>query len=309
MKQIHNLQELSWWLAENPQPAFVPTMGALHDGHLSLLKAAKKNLSSISPLSLSPPSPPYQGGGITNSAYQREEKSHPILVSIFVNPAQFGPHEDFAAYPRDFEGDLAKLAAAGADAVFLPEQQHIYPGARLHQIPELPKIFTELEGAIRPGHFEGVAQVLFRFFQLIRPQVTYFGQKDFQQTVLVKWLVRTCKFETEIVICPIVRETSGLAMSSRNAYLSDEQRQNAATLFAALQKGKRLYEVGERDSRNIIRGVEGILETAGVFASVDYVDIRGVDFFENVHWIAKPSALVAAVRMGKTRLLDNMIVG
>lgn len=300
MKRIHNLQELSWWLAENPRPAFVPTMGALHDGHLSLVNAAKENLHSVSPLIPNPPRSPLVRG---------EEKGRPILVSIFVNPTQFGPNEDFASYPRDIEGDIAKLAACGVDPVFLPEQQHIYPHDRLHPVPELPKAFSELEGAIRPGHFDGVAQVLFRFFQLIRPQVAYFGQKDFQQTVLVKWLVRTCKFDTEVIVCPIVRETSGLAMSSRNAYLSDEQRQNAATLFAALQKGKRLYEVGERDAKNIIRGVQDFLQTAAVFDEIDYVDVRGIDFFENVHWIAKPSALVAAVRVGKTRLLDNVIVG
>ncbi len=278
MKEIRSLQELSWWLAENPQPALVPTMGALHQGHLSLVEAAK-------------------------------ESGQPILVSVFVNPTQFMPEEDFMAYPRDIEGDLAKLAATGADAVFLPEQKDIYPGDRAPNIPELPEAFGELEGEFRPNHFVGVAQVMFRFFQLIRPQVAYFGQKDFQQTVLMKWLTRTCKFDTEIAICPTVREANGLAMSSRNVYLSLSERERASLLYRALQKGQRSFSIGERDAKNILRGVRELLEAEPALTAIDYVDIRGAEFFEKVLWVAKPSVLVAAIRIGKTRLLDNVIIG
>lgn len=278
MIRISTLRELSQWLAEHPRPAFVPTMGALHDGHLSLVKAAKKT-------------------------------KRPVLVSVYVNPTQFGPHEDFLAYPRDEEGDAAKLENTGADAVFFPKKADMYPNDRLHPIPELPKVFSELEGEIRPEHFAGVAQVLYRFFQIIRPEAAFFGQKDFQQTVLVKWLVKTCGLETKIIICPTVREPSGLAMSSRNAYLSEAEREAAATLFRALQKGKKLFDHGEHDARNIIRGVEDEIKLRPFFSTVDYVDIRGAEYFEKVQWVAKPAVIVLAARVGKTRLIDNILIG
>ena len=278
MKTLRTLQELSHWLAEHPQPALVPTMGALHAGHLALIQAA-------------------------------QAIGQPVLVSIFVNPAQFGPDEDFADYPRDTEGDLAKLEAAAVDAAFLPHMAEMYPGNRKPKLPVLPEVFSELEGEVRPGHFAGVAQAVFRLFQLIRPQVAFFGQKDFQQTVLVRWLVRSCGFETQIEVVPTVRETSGLALSSRNAYLSEQERIAAASLYQALQAGQRRYAVGERNAEHLIRTVQQQLEAEPAFESIDYVDIRGPHFFDKVHWVAKPSVLVAAVRMGKVRLIDNVIVG
>lgn len=278
MIHLHSLSDLRDWLTKNHNPAFVPTMGALHNGHLSLVRSAKETLK-------------------------------PVLVSIFVNPTQFGPNEDFAAYPRDDAGDAEKLASAGADAVFFPQREDIYPNGKMHPVPALPSVFAEAEGAIRPGHFGGVAQVLYRFFSLIQPSTAFFGQKDYQQALLVKWLIEALSFDVRLVVCPTVREESGLAMSSRNAYLSTEEKDAASTLSAALEQGKRLYEVGERDAGHIGKAVADEILQNPLFTAVDYAEVRDAEHFEKVSWIINPAVLVAAARIGKTRLIDNILIG
>lgn len=285
MKSIYSFSELSSWLLKNPNPAFVPTMGALHDGHLSLVREAKKS-------------------------------DKPVLVSVFVNPTQFGPNEDFEKYPRDQKGDAEKLVSAGADAVWFPENQDMYPEqstvirSQLTEIPipPLPSVFSELEGEIRPTHFLGVAQVLQRFFDIIRPSSAFFGQKDYQQTVLVKWLVKSMNLPIRIVICPIVREVHGLAMSSRNEYLALEKRKAAGILYRSLQEVKRRFLVGERNPDVLAKGICSILGSKRHIDSIDYVEILSADTLEKISIIKNPVVVLLAVRIGRVRLLDNIIL-
>lgn len=265
------------WRSEQKDIAFVPTMGALHQGHLSLVESAKKT-------------------GL------------PILTSVFVNPTQFEPHEDFNEYPRDREGDCEKLKLAGVDAVFFPNVEEIYPHGEKPNIPPLPLVFSELEGAIRPNHFLGVAQVLFRFFTLLSPSDVFFGQKDYQQTVLVQWLVDTIPFPTKVHVCPIIREESGLAMSSRNAYLKDDKRKLASILFRSLAEGKALFGAGERDPRVVRDRVLEILHQEPSITSIDYVNIRDAKTFEKIETIETLTVLLLAVRIGNVRLIDNMLL-
>lgn len=252
-------------------------MGALHEGHLSLIEFAKK-------------------------------LEKPILVSIFVNPTQFGPNEDLDRYPRDNEGDTKKLQNAGVDAVFFPTEAEIYPEGKTPKIPPLPSVFSELEGEIRPGHFLGVAQVLTRFFEIISPSDIFFGQKDYQQTVLVKWLISVLHIPSKIHVCPIVREETGLAMSSRNAYLQNEKRHVASVLFRSLAEGKALFGAGERDPRIIRNRVLEILMQEAEITSIDYVNIRDAETLEKIKTMNQLTVLLLAVRIGKVRLIDNMLL-
>ena len=255
---------------------FVPTMGALHDGHLSLVRRAK------------------QDNDIT-------------VVSIFINPLQFGPSEDFQKYPRDTESDMEKLQEEEMDIIFLPEISSMYPENFLTYV-EVEKISGRLCGASRPGHFKGVATVVTKLLNTVKPSRAYFGQKDFQQAVLIKQLVKDLDIDVDIVVCPTVRERDGLAMSSRNAYLDKEQRQASTVLYKCLKEASDLMESGIIDVR-YIKGVmhDKLLKESSV-SGVDYAGVYDPVTLDELSEIKGAALLAVAVKIGKTRLIDNMLV-
>ena len=256
--------------------AFVPTMGALHEGHLSLVREGKRVAESV-------------------------------VVSIYVNPTQFGPNEDLARYPRDVEGDLAKLSSAGADAVFMPDDDAMYP-AGAQTFVTVEKISKPLCGLSRPGHFRGVATVVAKLFMMVEPDVAIFGEKDFQQLALIRTMVRDLSVPVEIVGCPIVREKDGLAMSSRNAYLSKEERAAALSLSRSLGIARAMANAGERDAAKILAAVRKEIEGTGL-ARIDYAEIVDPETLDTLKEILRPSLLALAVFFGKTRLIDNALLG
>ncbi len=261
---------------ESKTVGFVPTMGALHEGHLTLVKEARQ-MSDI------------------------------VIVSIFVNPTQFGPGEDFERYPRDLTADAAMLAEYEVDYVFAPDTDEIYiPGFSTYVYVE--GLTETLEGASRPGHFRGVATVVTILLNTVRPDLAFFGSKDAQQVGVVKRLTRDLGFETEIVVVPTVREESGLAMSSRNAYLNEDERQKASILYQALREAKLAFKNGERNASAIAQIVEDKIATEPL-ARIDYVAVVSNDDLEPIDKIADSEVLVAvAVRFGKVRLIDNVIL-
>jgi len=260
------------WRGRGERIGFVPTMGALHAGHVSLVELARKHASRV-------------------------------VVSVFVNPTQFGPGEDFAKYPRDVEGDAAKLAAAGCDLLFLPDVETVYPpGASTRVRVEGPS--QGFEGECRPGHFEGVATVVAGLFGLVRPDVAVFGEKDAQQLAVVRALVRELHLAIEIVPGPIVREEDGLAMSSRNVYLTPEERRAAGVLHRSLAAARAAVEAGERDPARIVSGLAAAI-AAEPLARLDYAAVVAADTFRPVERIAGEVVLPVAARFGSTRLLDN----
>src|SRR5918998_1597545 len=225
----------------------VPTMGALHEGHLSLVREARRMCDVV-------------------------------IVSVFVNPKQFAPHEDFSRYPRDLTKDTMALADYNVDYIFAPPAEEIYPKGFSTYV-EVERLSEQLEGAARPGHFRGVATVLAILFNIVRPDFAYFGQKDAQQTLVVKRLVRDLAFDTEIVVLPTVREDSGLALSSRNAYLSDEEHEAAAVLRRALARAEAAYADGERSAKRLLETVRAEIETEP-FARLQYVSINDQETLE-----------------------------
>ena len=261
---------------ENKTVGFVPTMGALHEGHLALVREARQ-MSDI------------------------------VIVSIFVNPAQFGPGEDFERYPRDLTTDAAQLAEYEVDYVFAPDTDEIYaPGFSTYVYVE--GLTETLEGASRPGHFRGVATVVTILFNTVRPDLAFFGSKDAQQVGVVKRLTRDLGFETEIVVVPTVREESGLAFSSRNEYLTDEEREKATIIYQALRDAKIAFRDGERNASNIAQIVEEKISSEPL-ARIDYVAVVSNDDLEPVDKIDDKEVLVAvAVRFGKVRLIDNLVL-
>jgi pantoate--beta-alanine ligase len=261
---------------ENKTVGFVPTMGALHEGHLALVREARQ-MSDI------------------------------VIVSIFVNPAQFGPGEDLERYPRDLTADAAQLAEYEVDYVFAPDNDEIYgPGFSTYVYVE--GLTETLEGASRPGHFRGVATVVTILFNTVRPDLAFFGSKDAQQVGVVKRLTRDLGFETEVVVVPTVREESGLAFSSRNAYLTDEEREKATIIYQALRDAKLAFKNGERNASNIAQIVEDKIASEPL-ARIDYVAVVSNDDLEPVDKIDDNEVLVAvAVRFGKVRLIDNVIL-
>jgi pantoate--beta-alanine ligase len=255
--------------------ALVPTMGFLHDGHLSLVREARRRAGD---------------GGL-------------VLVTIFVNPAQFGPREDLARYPRDLEGDLAKCAAAGADWVLAPEPEAVY--ARDHETwIEVQGVSQGLCGERRPGHFRGVATVVAKLFNLTRPHVALFGEKDFQQLAVIRAMVRDLDFAVEVVGMPIVREPDGLAMSSRNAYLSADERARALALSGALLEARDRAAGGERDAAALAARARERLEGAGV--RVDYVEVVDPRTLRPVERAGPGAVMLVAGFVGATRLIDNV---
>jgi pantoate--beta-alanine ligase len=255
---------------------FVPTMGALHEGHLSLVRRAK------------------QENDITT-------------VSIFVNPIQFGPSEDFERYPRDREGDLEKLQKEKTDVTFMPEISSMYPERFLTHI-EVNEISGRLCGAFRPNHFRGVATVVTKLLNIVKPTRVYFGQKDFQQSVIIKQLVRDLDIGVDVVVCPTVREQDGLAMSSRNTYLSEEQRKAATVIYECLREASDLVKSGIVDGI-FIKGFmqERILNVPGI-SSVDYAGVYNPETMIEMSEINGDILLAIALKIGNTRLIDNMLV-
>ncbi|HZH89279.1 MAG TPA: pantoate--beta-alanine ligase [Pyrinomonadaceae bacterium] len=254
----------------------VPTMGALHEGHLSLVREARRMCDVV-------------------------------IVSVFVNPKQFAPHEDFSRYPRDLTKDTMALADYNVDYIFAPAPEEIYPkGFSTHV--EVERLSEQLEGASRPGHFRGVATVLTILFNIVRADFAYFGQKDAQQTLVVKRLVRDLAFDTEIVILPTVREDSGLALSSRNAYLDGEDKRAAAVIYRALSHAEAAYSEGERNGKKLAEIVRADIE-AEPRAEIEYVSVNDADTLERLDRLDDRSVLIAvAARFGKTRLIDNIIL-
>jgi pantoate--beta-alanine ligase len=262
------LPELAAALAGRDDVALVPTMGALHDGHRELLRAARRSSATV-------------------------------VMSLFVNPAQFGPGEDFARYPRDEQADLAVASAEGADVVFAPGAETVYPDGFTTSVDPGP-LGGQLEGRSRPGHFRGVATVVARLFGLVRPQRAFFGEKDYQQLVIVRSVARDLALRVEVLGVPTVRDPDGLALSSRNSFLSPSERERATTVNAALRAAGRLYAAGEHDARLL-------LDTARARLAMepDYLELRqSADL--GPYDPDRPAVLLVAARLGTTRLIDNL---
>jgi pantoate--beta-alanine ligase len=253
----------------------VPTMGALHEGHFSLVRAAQRECS-------------------------------PVVVSIFVNPVQFGPSEDFHKYPRRLDADRAALETLQVDYVFAPPADGMYP-AGFGTWVNVDGLSERLEGRSRPGHFRGVATVVLKLFEIVQPRFAFFGRKDAQQARIIRQMARDLDLATDIVVCPIVREADGLAMSSRNAYLSATDRRAATVLSRSLERARREIMSGEGDIVRLIAALRSVIETEPGVA-LDYAEIVDADTLEPVMTLRKPCYIVLAARVGNTRLIDNALV-
>jgi pantoate--beta-alanine ligase len=261
--------------AENRIIGLIPTMGALHEGHLALVKRAKQECSQV-------------------------------ITSIFVNPTQFGPKEDLAKYPRTFEADAEKLAAAGVDAIFAPEPADVYPqGFRTYVSVE--GLSERLEGRSRPGHFRGVATVVLKLLKIVQPHFAYFGRKDAQQVRIVSQMAGDLNLDGEIIVCPIVREPDGLALSSRNTYLQPDERKAATVLYRALTAAREELASGTRDALQLQTTLRNVLQSEPR-AAVDYAEIVDANAFEPIIRVTRPCYAVLAVFVGKTRLIDNLYI-
>ncbi len=276
MKILSSLSDLRAVRASLPGSfGLVPTMGALHDGHLSLVRRAKAECAHVG-------------------------------VSIFVNPTQFGPGEELSKYPRDLDRDLKLLDLLGVDVVWTPAPEVIYPPGFQTWVT-VEQVSAPLEGKHRPGHFRGVATVVAKLLNAFTPDKAYFGQKDAQQVVVIKQMVRDLNFSLEIVVCPVVREPDGLAMSSRNVYLNPEERKAATVLYRALSAAKAKYDAGERDAE-MLRAAMSSTIAAEPLAREEYVSAADPDTLTELERIDKGVLLSMAVRLGKTRLIDNFLL-
>ena len=255
--------------------ALVPTMGALHAGHLSLVRAARAECDFT-------------------------------VATVFVNPTQFGPDEDFEHYPRALEADLGALGAEGVDAVFAPAVEQMYPDGHATTV-EVGPLATRLEGACRAGHFRGVATVVLKLFHLVPADVAYFGQKDYQQSLVVRQMVRDLDIPIRIRVCPIVREDDGLALSSRNKYLDAESRQQALALSGSLRLASELYAAGQRDAAQLRRRMREVFAAAGV-SQIDYIALVDRDSLEEVSQVNHETIALVAARLAATRLIDNHVI-
>ena len=254
----------------------VPTMGALHEGHLSLVRRARaENIVTV--------------------------------VSIFVNPVQFGPSEDFRKYPRDIEGDTEKLLKEGVDILFTPVISSVYPENFLTYV-EVEKLSEKLCGAFRPGHFRGVATIVTKLFHIIKPARAYFGQKDFQQTVVIKQMVKDLDMDIEVVVCPTIRERDGLAMSSRNTYLDPAQRAASTVIYRCLKEASELVKSGIINVDHVKRVMQEKILSEPAVTAIDYAGVYDPETLDEPFEIKENAVLAVAVKLGETRLIDNILV-
>ncbi|GMA99060.1 pantoate--beta-alanine ligase [Pelosinus sp. IPA-1] len=279
MKIISDIQEMQLFVRQAKEKGMsiglVPTMGSLHEGHLTLMRQAKKSCDVV-------------------------------VTSIFVNPTQFGPTEDFAKYPRDLSGDSEQAAKAGVDVIFHPQPEEMYP-AGYSSFIEINGITQKLCGLSRPGHFRGVATVVTKLFNIVQPDKAFFGQKDAQQVLVLKRMVTDLNMNVTLEVVPIVREKDGLAMSSRNAFLSPEERKAALVLSQSLQLAQKLVNQGQVDAQNIKEQVILKIKQEKL-AQIDYVEVYSYPQLENLDVIGDKALLALAVRIGNTRLIDNTIL-
>lgn len=278
MRVTSDIQEIRAFVkknrAEGKTVALVPTMGFLHEGHASLIKRA-------------------------------HEENDIVVVSVFVNPTQFGPNEDYEAYPRDIEKDSALCEKMGASIIFHPTPEVMYPGN--YTSVSIKTLSENLCGLSRPVHFGGVCTVVSKLFNIVTPDRAYFGQKDAQQLAIIKQMVKDLNFDIEIVGCPIVREADGLAKSSRNTYLSEEERKAALVLSKAVFKGQELVNNGLTDATELVNKMKAVIEPEPL-AKIEYIKVVDGLTMQDISEIKKPTLIAMAVFIGKTRLIDNFIV-
>ncbi len=276
MKVVETIADMNRLRRQLAEPVgFVPTMGYFHEGHLSLVRRARTENPSV-------------------------------VVSIFVNPTQFGPREDFDGYPRDPQHDLAMLEKEKIDIVFIPSAVEMYPPGFSSWV-EVNKLIERLEGASRPGHFRGVTTVVAKLFNIVQPTRAYFGQKDAQQAVVIRKMVSDLNMNTEVVTLPTMREPDGLAMSSRNTYLNPQERQSAAVLYQALTLAQKLWSQGERDAEKLRQQMINLIHKEPL-ADIDYVSIANAETLDELDTITPPALFSLAVKIGKTRLIDNVVL-
>jgi len=276
MKVVDTIAEMKQVRLKMAEPVgFVPTMGYLHEGHLALVKQARTENPSV-------------------------------VVSIFVNPTQFGPQEDFKTYPRNIPRDLAMLKKEKTDIVFMPSVEEMYP-AQFDSWVEVGKVSHRLEGASRPTHFRGVTTVVAKLFNIVQPTRAYFGQKDAQQLIVIKKMVADLNMNLEVVACPTVREPDGLAMSSRNTYLNPEERRAAVVLHQALNLAQQLWSQGEKDAGRIRQQMTDLIKKQPL-AHIDYVSVADAETLEELDEVKPPAVVSLAVKIGKPRLIDNVVL-
>ena len=279
MKTIENISRMTTFVKmmkkEGKSMGLVPTMGYLHEGHLSLVKAAKKHTDVV-------------------------------VMSIFVNPIQFAPSEDFEKYPRDLKHDEEMARDAGVDVIFYPSVKEMYPENYATYVT-VERLTKNLCGSSRPGHFSGVATVVAKLFNIVKPDVAYFGQKDMQQALIIKKMATDLNMDLEIKIMPIVREKDGLAMSSRNEYLSEAERKDAVVLHQSLKQAENLIRGGEKEAKKIIRAIEETIKSKPT-AKIDYVAVVDTKELKDIKTISGEVMIALAVSFGQTRLIDNITI-
>ena len=277
IRTVEGMKEFSQKIKESGKPiGFVPTMGYLHEGHLSLVRKAK-------------------------------EENTTVVTSIFVNPTQFAPTEDLDQYPRDEKGDSAKLKKEGVAAIFIPTIKEIYP-TEYQTYVEVTELTKNLCGRSRPTHFRGVTTIVLKLFKIVNPDRAYFGKKDYQQFRVIEKMCRDLNFDVKIVSCPIVREKDGIAMSSRNKYLTEKERRDAIILYQALEKGKEIILNGERNSNKIIQEMKNMIRGKKTLEKIDYVSIVDPYTLKDLHYVDRNILIAVAVYFGKVRLIDNIEV-
>jgi pantoate--beta-alanine ligase len=279
MNTIQSVSDMQQWACATREAekkiAFVPTMGFLHEGHVALMREGKR-------------------------------RGDYLVVSIFVNPTQFGVGEDYEDYPRDLEGDAEKVSSAGGDIIFAPSVKEMYPSG-YQTFVAVEKVTQNLCGASRPTHFQGVTTVVAKLFNIVKPHVAIFGEKDYQQLVTIRQMTRDLNFDIEIIGMPTIREEDGLAMSSRNKYLSSEERKQALCLVSALNQAEKLFQGGEKNSKKLIARAAEIIRVQPA-AAIDYVKVCHPEAIEDLEWIDDRALMALAVKIGKTRLIDNRVL-
>lgn len=279
MKTVTTIKEcrtvIERWRCNKKKIGFVPTMGALHDGHLALIREAKKQCDKV-------------------------------VVTIFVNPTQFGPDEDYEDYPRELKKDSKLLTNEKADLLFLPGKEELYPEGFATQVVVSDRLTQTMCGLIRPGHFTGVATIVTKLLNCVKAHVAFFGQKDYQQTIIVKRLSEDLNTGTQIIVCPTVRESDGLAKSSRNSYLSDDERRAAPAVYQALKLAEGMLQVGERNPESLKEAVKKRLKSEPNM-EIEYIEAKNAETLEDLNILSGKVLVAVAVKLGKARLIDNIV--